>query len=141
MKRFIAFALVLVLVLTLVATAFASVPTATVVSKYKNQKIKVGKTIKFKYKVNSKSFGYQRVGGTKYLRAGVVSYCTKGNCRVSNDLKLYFSGKGTTKTFKFRTKGAAKGKYYNRYFPIFRYSAYDSTWYYKKIKKTAFWLK
>lgn len=141
MKRFIAFALVLVLVLTLCATAFAAKPTATMLSKYKNQKVRRGKNISFQYKVDSKSYGLYRSGGWIYKRAMIcVMNAYKG--KVLSHKDGFWAGKQTTPKayFTWKTYGAPKGKWINYYTTYYRPGS-GSIWYKAKQKKANFYIK
>ncbi|MBR6442683.1 MAG: hypothetical protein IKS46_03260 [Clostridia bacterium] len=119
MKRLIAFALVLVMVLTLCATAFAANPSASVVSKYKSQTVKRGKTVKWEFQLKCGS--YKRKGST--WRASFDSYIAKGGKKgtiYASTYTLYFTGNGKH-TVKWKVpKTVPTGKYTLGYYTSYR---------------------
>ena len=137
-KRIIAFSLVLVIVLTICATAFAAKPTATIYSEYKNQKVKRGKTVTWKYKLKSSS--YSQLYGY-YYRARFDTYICKGSKSgpvYAYDQKL-FTGNGSLKERWKVPKTTPKGKYINLYGTFYR--SYGGSWYVGMAKTTKLTIK
>ncbi len=140
MKRSVAFILVLVLVLTLCATALAAKPTAYLITKYKSQHVRRGKTISFQYKVDSRSYGLW-YGCHKVYKRAMLCVQNAYNGYVRSHKDGFWAGKQTTPAdyFKWSTYGAAKGKWISYYTTYYRTTGL-SCWYKVKQKKTAFYI-
>ena len=138
-KRMVALFLVVVLALSVLSTvALAAYPTATLRS-VSTTSVKRGKTITFKFYLNSGSYTKQ----SGYYRSRFNSYILKGsvNGDAVADNATYFTGRGNFNLKWKVPKTTKKGKYVNLYGTFYRYSIYSNSWYVNTARTKNFKVK
>lgn len=134
-KRLFVLLTVMVLLVTMAATAFAAKPTATLVSKYKNQTVKAGKTISFWFKLDSGS--YEKKDDAFRAKLGVLIVKDGATKGAAN---WVWTGKQTYKLRAKIQKAAEAGKYTVKYTTYYR-SKEAAAWKKAKTQSTKFTVK
>ena len=134
-KRLLALVMVLVLMLATVSSALAAKPTATINKASKNQTVKVGKEINFKFSLNSGS--YSKKGGFYRAKLGIL--IMKDGDKMGS-ASWVWTGKQVYSCKAKLKKTAPLGKYNLQYTTYYRKNG-SADWKKVKTQSTKFTVK